>query len=61
MPARMKASTYESNGAGMCFRDEPLEVGDELRDGDGRYMLERVQQPRNPHSFGHAWAKLTRT
>jgi hypothetical protein len=57
----MKASTYESNGAGMCFRDEPLEVGDELRDGDGRYMLERVQQPRNPHSFGHAWAKLTRT
>jgi hypothetical protein len=40
------------------FRDEPLEVGDELRDGDGRYRVERVEQPPSPRGFGHAWAEL---
>jgi hypothetical protein len=48
---------FDGAGAGMRFRDQPLDVGDELRDGDGSYAVERVEQPPNPHSFGRAWAR----
>jgi hypothetical protein len=48
---------FSDGGSGKRHRDEPLEADAELRDGGSVYEVERVEQPPNPHSFGHAWAK----
>jgi hypothetical protein len=39
--------------------DHRLDVGDELRDGERRYEVERVEQPSGLASLGRAWVKLT--
>jgi len=41
----------------MRTRDEPLEPGDELADGGGRYRVVRVEPAPNPQAFGHVWAE----
>jgi hypothetical protein len=48
---------FDDGGSGMRWRDEPLQAGVELHDGGGRYEIERVEQPPNTLSFGHAWAR----
>ena len=47
---------FDDGGSGMRRHDEPLALGDELRDGGDRYRVERVDAPPNPMSFGHVWA-----
>jgi hypothetical protein len=48
---------FDGAGAGMRFREEPLQVGDELSEGDGRYEVERVEQRPSVLPFEHAWAE----
>jgi hypothetical protein len=36
-------SHFDDGGGGMRTRDEPLEPGAELVDGDGRYRVVRVE------------------
>ena len=56
---RLRYVVHFSDGdAGTRFVDEPLEVGDELRDGGRRYAVERVEQPTTQYVLGHAWARL---
>ena len=40
----------------MRFYDRPLEVGDEIADGGGRYRVVWVQERETRGGFGHAWA-----
>jgi hypothetical protein len=49
---------YSDGGSGMRRLDALLEVGEELRDGGGRYRVTRVEHPPNPSAFGHAWGEL---
>ena len=48
---------FDDGGSGMRYHAEPLEPGDELRDGGGRYRVERLEPPPNPSAFGHASAR----
>jgi len=48
---------FDEGGSGMRRRAEPLTPGVELHDGGARYRVQRVEQPPNPSSFGHAWAQ----
>jgi hypothetical protein len=43
---------FDGNGAGMRFRDEPLEPGAELPDGGSCNQVARGEQPPNPSGFG---------
>lgn len=47
---------FDDGGSGMRHREEPLEVGAELRDGPRRYLVERVEQHQT--ALGHAWVTL---
>jgi hypothetical protein len=49
---------FGDGGSGMRHLDEPLEVGVELREGDERYRVERVEQPVHGTALGHAWVTL---
>ena len=49
---------FSDGGSGMRTRDEPLEPGDELVDGGGRYRVVRVELAPNPQAFVHVWAEL---
>ena len=49
---------FDDGGSGMRHRDEPLEVGAELREGGERYRVERVEQPAHGSALGHAWVAL---
>jgi hypothetical protein len=49
---------FDDGGSGMRHREEPLEVGTELREGGDRYLVERVEQPRHGRALGHAWVTL---
>jgi hypothetical protein len=46
---------FDDGGSGMRHREEPLEVGAELRDGPRRHLVERVEQPGHERALGHAW------
>jgi hypothetical protein len=49
---------FSDGGSGMRYRDAQLDVGDELREGAARYVVERVEQPPKPTALGHVWARL---
>ena len=42
----------------MRYRDEPLNEGDELREGARRYTIAKVEQPLNANALGRAFARL---
>jgi hypothetical protein len=48
---------FDDGGSGMRNRAHPLEPGDELVDGGGRYRVVRVEPSPNPSGFGHAWVE----
>jgi hypothetical protein len=50
--------TFCDGGSGLRYRDEPLEVGDELVDGPARYRVEQVEPPASANGLGRAWATL---
>ena len=49
---------FGDGGTGRRFRDQPLDVGDELDDGGSRYRVVRVERPAHEHALGHAWVEL---
>jgi hypothetical protein len=49
---------FDDGGAGPRNFDHHLAVGDELRDGERRYEVERVEHPTTPHTLGRAWVRL---
>jgi hypothetical protein len=50
-------SSTSTTAAAMRTRDEPLELGDEVVGGGGRYRVVRVEPAPNPQAFGHVWAQ----
>jgi hypothetical protein len=48
---------YGDGGTGPRNCERQLEVGDELRVGDRRYEVERVEQGSALGSLGRAWVK----
>jgi hypothetical protein len=51
---------FSDGSSGMRNRDAPLEPGDELVDGGGRYRVIRVEPAPNPRVLGHAWVETHR-
>ena len=49
---------FSDGGSGMRNRDMPVEVGDELVDGGGRYRVVSVEPAPNPQAFGHVRVEL---
>jgi hypothetical protein len=49
--------TFSDGGSGMRRRDEPLEVGHELRDSTNRYRIVDVVEPPNTTGLGRARAE----
>jgi hypothetical protein len=49
---------YGDGGTGPRNSDRPLEVGEELRVGDRRYEVERVEHGSALGSLGRAWVRL---
>lgn len=46
---------FDDGGADPRNFDRLLDVGDELRDGERRYEVDRVEHPSALGSLGHAW------
>jgi hypothetical protein len=49
---------FSDGGAGTRYADEQLKIGDELREGDRHYQVERVEQQTTPYVLGRAWVRL---
>jgi hypothetical protein len=49
---------FSDGGSGRRFRDEPLEICAELKEGRRRYRIMRVEQPPSRRGFG---SRLGRT